>query len=200
MRLLGPHGYVRLTLWILTGWAMVLSLESLVRNPGALRAWKLPPEKMLLDGVPYEREPIDDHRLRTKTLPSSAQLVRRWLVTYRRDLGANRHAPARIRLAEIEATGSGRANRLPARRIREWMGNPSQSARCLLPGNGKEPRVVVLSPELVESTVNPPGNVTLRTTLWMLGLARNEDVRCLWVSSEDPLSPSLLRELALLMR
>lgn len=183
-------------LWMLAIWAVALSLESWFRTPGSFWAGRLPPQRLVLDGALYERDPALRQRKAVRTLPSSAALVRHWMVSYRRRSGGASGAPGVLHMARIQATGSGRANRLPIRRIDQWMGNLAAVRGCVI-GNGGEPvKLLEIGDGPASITLAHPEGRHWRIPLWLLGLRGIEEVNCLWIGSDRRFSPAALQRIA----
>lgn len=188
---------------VLALWAMVLTVETALRPPGMLWSRPEPPRRVQLDGVSYERQPGAPSQRKSQPLPSSAMLVRHWVANYRR-VGAAA-APIRaaggvdLQLAFIEAKGSGRANRLPVHRIRQWMADLDRDSGVKLEGAGgclameRNGRVVLIENEAQWNQMmnegirrSSMGDLT-KIPLWLAGLRGIEEVNCLWVRSGKPL-------------
>lgn len=188
-------------------WAIVLSLESWFRPPGSIRAARLPPQRLVLDGVIYERDPAVEQRRAVRSLPSAAALVRHWTVSYRRrsgpamdaagELRAAAHpAPTVLHMAYIQATGSGKANRLPIGRIEQWMGELADVSGCVISRDSEPARLLESSNRHDTTTLEPPREDPWRIPLWLLGLQGIEEVNCVWIGSDRRPSPAALSTIA----
>jgi hypothetical protein len=196
---------------VLALWAMVLTVETAMRPPGMLWGRPEPPQRLQLDGVSYERQPGGLSQRKSQTLPSSAMLVRHWVSNYRRVGAAG--APIRagaavdLQLAFIEAKGSGRANRLPVHRIRQWMADLDRDSGVKLEGVGgclaMDPKggVVLIENEAQWNQITNEGRKRgrmadpMKIPLWLAGLRGIEEVNCLWVRSEKQLAKKERSEL-----
>lgn len=196
-------------LWGMAIWAMVLSIETWIRTPGSLLGRPLPARQLQLDGERYVRVGKEKGRA-VKELPSSAFLVRHWLVNYRRvpytgtvaegllpQKGSSAHQPAEsLELAFIEATGSGKANRLPIGRLQDWMnGKAGQTNGCLVRQVDGTMRLIRATSSIRTVTVPTAGSNPGRVAAWMSGLRPIEEVRCAWISSDSSMTNEALRQI-----
>jgi hypothetical protein len=195
---------------LLALWAVILSVESFFRSPGAILTRAQPPRRILLNGALYERlgdtKATPRQSKKIETLPNSTFLVRHWLVNYRRVSPiAGPHSAAGgsdLQLAFIEAKGTGRAGVLPMNRVLGWMaaerGGLEGPGGCLVRG---EDRVV-----LVERQEEWDRLMALRRDrrsvaesakipLWLAGLRGIEEVNCLWIQSREGMSQKDYRSL-----
>ncbi len=193
-------------------WSMLLTVETWFRSPGSLAGRTQPPSRFELDGVTYERIGTAKGK-DVKELPSSAFLTRHWQVGYRRipiqnggsarDKAESQPTPSShqqdsvdLLLADIEATGSGKANRLPIGRVEAWMEeDQGQSGRCVLLDSQGQVHVLEAADPDSHVMVAPRTSGPLRQAAWISGLRAIEDVRCVWVSSTRNLSKSALNRI-----
>lgn len=69
----GPSLNYKVCLWALATWGIFLSVETWFRQPGSLWSQPLPPRRLTVDGVVYEREPAERQERARKNLPSATR-------------------------------------------------------------------------------------------------------------------------------
>lgn len=160
----------RLVLCSLAGWASLLSLETLLRQPGFAPAATLPPQ-LRLDGVLYARRPASPLQQDTPQLDLPPGVVR---------LAAARYGEHSVLL--LGHTRSGASGQIPVEAINTALSRSPKGGRCLVVDGAGDVRAELGSAAdwLAWRRAHPA--TSAQTLAWLVGLQPRQANLCLWMA------------------
>jgi hypothetical protein len=165
--------------YALTAWAALLSLESLVRVPGAVVGGPRLPAQLVREGVTLQRGAARDH---VSALPEGIVLLEAADYDVAAPAQAARPRSGTVRLRLLALTSSGTGVHLPVELLGESLLGQGGRGRCVvLDASGAVVREMTTSAEwkVAAARSAPDGSGTLA---WLAGLRPYRPNLCLWES------------------